>query len=424
MDEARRTVEVAARTSYGRLVAMLASRGGDIAAAEDALGDALVSALTAWAQLGIPDQSDAWLLTAARRNLGHRRARDATIGAGMATLALLDAERAATGDQLFGDARLQLMFVCAHPAIERSVQSPLMLQTVLGLDAARIAGSYLVSPAAMSARLVRAKTKIRLARVPFAVPEVETLGVRTAAVLAAIYAAYGTGWDTLLAADVRGQGLTTEAIWLGRMVTELIPDEPEASGLLAMMLHCEARAAARRGVDGRFIPLREQDTKKWSRPMIGEAEALVRSAAGRGTPGRFQTEAAIQSLHAQSSMTGERLFEPLMRLYDLLIALTPTTGARVARAVAYAEGGRAQQAVALLDELELAGRSYQPWWVARARALSLLGQLDGARQAAVTAAGLTENAAIRAHLLSSELPGAMLHSANAGKDIACAPWRP
>lgn len=291
--DARRAAEAAARTSYGRLVAMLASRSGDIAGAEDALADAFASALSVWPDRGVPDNPDAWLLTAARRNLGHMRSRATTAVAGEATVILLDEERAEGEPIPFGDDRLKLMFVCAHPAIAADVQAPLMLQTVLGLDAARIAGSFLVSPAAMGQKLVRAKVKIRGAGIAFVVPEPEVLSARTGAVLSAIYAAYGTGWEDVLGADARRKGLSEEAIWLARLVTELLPDDPEAMGLLSLMLHCEARKPARRDADGAFVALSDQDPNRWVRPMVAEAEALLRSAALHATPGRFQIEAAI-----------------------------------------------------------------------------------------------------------------------------------
>jgi RNA polymerase sigma-70 factor (ECF subfamily) len=398
MADARRAAEAAARTSYGRLIAMLASRSGDIAGAEDALADAFASALCVWPERGVPDNPDAWLLVAARRKLGHVRGRAATAAAGEATMLLLDEERAGQGPIPFGDDRLKLMFVSAHPAIAADVQAPLMLQTVLGLDAARIAGSFLVSPAAMGQKLVRAKVKIRDAGIAFAVPEPEVLAARTAAVLSAIYAAYGTGWDDVLGADARRKGLTEEAIWLGRLVAELLPDDPEAMGLLSLMLHCEARKPARRDANGAFVALADQDPHRWARPMVAEAEGLLRSAARHATPGRFQIEAAVQSLHAQTVMTGQDLREPLTTLYDLLVLVAPTTGGAVARAVAYANADRH---AAALDQLDaLAGcETYQPWWAARARILWLKGDAGGAREAAVTAAGLSDDPAVRTFLL-------------------------
>lgn len=399
IESARRAAEAAARTSYGRLVAMLASRSGDIAGAEDALADAFATALSTWPERGVPESPDAWLLTAARRNLGHVRGRAATAAANEATMILLDDERAGAGPIPFGDDRLKLMFVCAHPAIAADVQAPLMLQTVLGLDAARIAGSFLVSPSAMGQKLVRAKVKIKDAGISFVVPEPEVLAARTAAVLSAIYAAYGTGWEDVLGADAKRKGLTEEAVWLGRLVVELLPDDPEAMGLLSLMLHCEARKPARRDADGAFVALTHQDPHLWSRTMIVEAERLLRSAARHATPGRFQIEAAIQSLHAQSVITGEDLREHLTRFYDLLVGVAPSIGAAVAGAVAHANAGRHAVALGQLDTLEGCA-AYQPWWAARARILWLNGDADGAHAAAAIAAGLSDDPAVRSFLLT------------------------
>lgn len=401
MDAARRAAEAAARTSYGRLVALIASRSGDIAGAEEALADAFAAALKSWPVKGVPDSPDAWLLTAARRTIGHTRARAATATAGEATLMLLDDERAQSERLPFGDERLTLLFVCAHPAIDADVRTPLMLQTVLGLDAARIAAAFLVSPAAMARKLSRAKLKIRAAGIAFAVPDVERLAPRLSSVCAAIYAAYGTGWEDVAAADVRRRGLSSEAVWLARLVTDLVPGDAEAMGLLSLMLYCEARAATRRDASGAFVPLDQQDARAWSPPMLAEAEALLRAAARHHRPGRFQTEAAIQSLHAQAAMTGEDLSEPLTALYDLLVTLTPALGAAVARAVAYAQAGRVAEADAMLKAVEVP--DYQPWWAARARTAWLSGDVDAARAAADHAAGLSNDPAVRDFLLGGGL---------------------
>ncbi len=402
MDEARRAAEAAARLSYGRLVALLASRSGDIASAEDALADAFASAIATWPGRGVPDNPDAWLLVAARRNLGHRRGREATAQAGEATLLLLDEERALSPPTPFHDERLKLLFVCAHPALSADVQAPLMLQTVLGLDAARIAACFLTSPAAMGQKLVRAKAKIRAAQIPFLVPGADQLAQRIAVVLDAIYAAYGTGWDDFFGSDGRIRGLAREAIWLGRVLADLMPDQPEALGLLSLMLYCDARTPARRGADGAFVPLSQQDPRLWSRQSVGEAEACLRKAARFGVPGRFQTEAAIQSLHAQSVMTGEALAVPLMRLYDLLVAVAPSKGALVARAVAYAEGGAVEQAQEQLAAIE-GVQGYQPYWAALARVGWCAGDTAGARDAANQAAALSNDPAVQRFLLSGGL---------------------
>ncbi|GLK79001.1 RNA polymerase sigma factor [Methylopila turkensis] len=275
----------------------------------------------------------------------------------------------------------------------------LLSGAVLGLDAARIAASFLVAPASMGQRLVRAKRRIRDAGIAFAIPEAADIPERLSAVLSAIYAAYGAAWDDVAGADPRLVGLADEAIWLARLTARLAPDQPEALGLLAMMLHCEARRTARRGTDGAFIALRRQDVALWSRDMIVEAEASLRAAARAARPGRFQTEAAIQSLHAQQRMTGERLHAPLLLLYDVLARFAPTTGVLVSRAVTLAENGDADAALSQLDAISGA-ETYQPWWAARARILWLSGQAAAAREAAWRAAGLSSDPGVRRFLLA------------------------
>ena len=312
---------------------------------------------------------------------------------------MLEDERNDQVSDGFGDDRLKLMFACTHPAIAEDAQAPLMLQTVLGLDAARIAASFLVAPASMGQRLVRAKRRIRDAGIAFSIPDAEDIPARLSGVLSAIYAAYGTAWDDVAGADQRLAGLADEAIWLARLTVQLAPEQPEALGLLSLMLHCEARRAARRGLDDSFIPLRDQDVTLWSRDIMAEAEAALRSAARAARPGRFQTEAAIQSLHAQSRITGERLHGPLAQLYDVLARFAPTTGVLVARAVALAENGDTDAAMLQLDAIADA-EAYQPWWAARARVLWLSNQELAAREAAIRAAGLSNDPGIRRFLLA------------------------
>ncbi|RUX88430.1 RNA polymerase subunit sigma-70, partial [Mesorhizobium sp. M2A.F.Ca.ET.040.01.1.1] len=244
---ARAAAEAAARSSYGKLVAWLAARTRDVAGAEDALADAFAAALERWPRTGVPAQPEAWLLAVARR-------RDVD-----AVRRRLTGEAARMSGEELPDDRLRLMFACAHPAIEASVRAPLILQTILGFDAATIASAFLVSPATMGQRLVRAKARIRETGIPFRVPEKAELGERLGAVLEAIYATFAEGWSDPTGTDSRRRNLAGEGIWLGRLVASLMPDEPEALGLLALMLFAEARRSARRGPDGDFVPLAEQD---------------------------------------------------------------------------------------------------------------------------------------------------------------------
>lgn len=402
MEEARRSAaweaENAARSSYGKLLSILAARSGDIAAAEDALADAFAAALIQWPRDGVPTNPIGWLLTVARRSIGHSAARRRTAEAAVDVVQLLQDERGEAIASEFGDERLALMFVCAHPAIDLEAQTPLMLQTVLGLDAARIAACFLVSTTTMSQRLVRAKRKVRDAGIAFGIPEPAGAAARVGGVLSAIYAAFGTAWEDVSGADSKLIGLSDEAIWLGRLLRQLLPGDPEVMGLLSLMLHCEARRHARRDDDGGFVPLYRQELARWSRPMIAEAEGLLRSAALAKAPGRFQTEAAIQSLHVQQRVTGERFNAPLARLYDVLAGFAPTTGVLVARAVAHAENGDPVVALRQLDQIENV-TAYQPWWAARARICWLAGNESDAWTAAHTAAGLSADPSVRRFLL-------------------------
>jgi len=390
---------LAARAAYGRLVAWLAARWRDVAAAEDALGDALLAALETWPRDGVPDKPEAWLYTAARRRLVDATRRAGVRAEAAADLRITMDETAGAPDTIFPDERLKLLFVCAHPAIDEAVRTPLMLQTVLGLDAARIAAAFVVAPVTMGQRLVRAKAKIRDAGIRFEVPEARELPERLDAVLDAVYAAYGTGWEDVAGADPRRRGLAEEAIWLGRLITRLLPEEPEALGLLALMLHCEARRAARRDAGGRYVPLSEQDTEHWSRPMLDEAERCLAAAAEHAAPGRFQLEAAIQSAHAQRAVTGHIDWDAIALLYEWLLRLAPTIGARVGHAAALAEAKGAAPALAALAEIPPADvASYQPYWALRGHLLAALGRVPEARDAYTRAIGLSEDPAAREFL--------------------------
>lgn len=392
----REAAEHAARHSYGRLLSVLVRRTRDIAAAEDALSEALANALRVWPKTGIPDEPDAWLLTAARRAAGHAARRKGVQDGARATIEMMYETMSERLPPAFPDDRLKLLFACAHPAIDETVRTPLMLQAVLGLDAARISAAFLVQPAAMSQRLVRAKAKIRDAGVRFEVPEPGALDDRLQDVLAAVYAAYTVGWDMVGGAATGQGGLTAEALFLGRLVAALMPHEPEPRGLLALMLYSEARSPARRRADGAYIPLAEQDTRLWRTDLIGEAEETLREAAAFARFGRFQTEAAIQSLHVQSAVTGSIPAAPLLHLYDVLAVQSPTVGALVARAVAHGTHSRPETGLRLLDEIPASlAENYQPWWAARLHLMALCGDRAGAEAARERAMALTADKAVR-----------------------------
>jgi predicted RNA polymerase sigma factor len=395
------TIERVARESYGRLVAYLSVHTHDLAAAEDALSEALLKALTAWPRDGVPQNPEAWLLTTARRSsidaLRHQR----VVSVSEPTLQLLQKNTMETTFSTeFPDERLKLLFVCAHPAIDPAMHTPLMLQTVLGLDAAHIAGVFLISPKTMGQRLVRAKTKIRDGGIQFEIPEQRDLPERLDAVLDAIYAAFGIGWDDLIGVDGRGRELAEEAIWLARVLLQLMPNEAEVCGLLALMLHCEARRAARRGRIGRYVPLSEQDPKLWSVPLMEEAERHLKEASKYGSPGRFQLEAAIQSVHAERGRSGRIEWTAIVGFYEQLNRISPTLGRRTGYAAALAEANRAEQGLAVLDAIDQqAVAAYQPYWAVRAHLLQRLGKGPEAQQAYDRAIGLAEDPAVREFLL-------------------------
>jgi predicted RNA polymerase sigma factor len=399
-ESTHRTIERVARESYGRLVAYLSSHTHDLATAEDALSNALLVALTAWPRDGVPQNPEGWLLTTARRSfidlVRHRQ----VVEAGEPTLQLLREEREATVSAEFPDERLKLLFVCAHPAIDPAMHTPLMLQTVLGLDAARIAQAFLISPTTMGQRLVRAKTKIRDAGIQFEVPQERELAPRLDAVLEAIYAAFGLGWDDMAGGDQRGRDLAEEAIWLARVLLQLMPGQAEVHGLLALMLHCEARRAARRGPDGRYVPLSEQDPQRWSLPLIEEAERHLGEASSRGRLGRFQLEAAIQSVHAERARSGRTAWPAIVMFYEQLIRISPTLGTQTGYAAAVAEAKGPEAGLAVLNGIDPDDVSaYQPYWAVRAYLFQRLGKISEAAAAFDRAIGLTEDPAVRQFLL-------------------------
>ena len=399
-ESTHRTMERVARESYGRLVAYLSSHTRDVASAEDALSNALVAALTTWPRDGVPQNPEAWLLTTARHSLIDLVRHQQVAAASEPTLLLLREEPKEVTLSGFPDERLKLLFVCAHPAIDPAMHTPLMLQTVLGLDAARIAHAFLVSPTTMGQRLVRAKTKIRDAGIQFEVPQERELPQRLDAVLEAIYAAFGIGWDDMTGVDQRGRDLAEEAIWLARVLLQLMPAEPEVRGLLALMLHCEARRAARRRPDGRYVPLSEQDSHQWSLPLIKEAERHLAEASSRDRTGRFQLEAAIQSVHAERARSGRTEWAAIVLFYEQLVRIFPTLGTRTGYAAAVAEAVGPEAGLAVLDGIDPeAVCGYQPYWAARAHLLQRLGKTSDAVNAFDRAIGLAEDPAVRHFLL-------------------------
>ncbi len=401
-DQARAAADNAARTSYGRLIAYLTARTRDIAGAEDALGDAFAAAVDHWGRDGIPANPEAWLLTAARRKLidASRRASIRHSGENNIAAAIEEAAALAAGERFVYE-RLKLLFICAHPAIDAGIRTPLMLQTVLGLDAARIASAFLVSPASMSQRLVRAKRKIAAARIPFVEPEAHDLQARADAVLDAIYAAFGAGFDDQGSED-GGADLSREALYLADLAAGLLRTNAEAHGLAALMAFVEARRPARRH-DGNYVPLDAQDTTLWDRHMISKAEASLATAAAFNAAGRFQLEAAIQSAHVNARLAGVDVRDAVVRLYDRLLTVAPSTGAAIARAGALLKAGRGAEALAALDALNAdVIATHQPYWATRAHVLADASKAQEAAAAFERAIGLSSDAGTRRFLADAK----------------------
>jgi predicted RNA polymerase sigma factor len=271
---------------------------------------------------------------------------------------------------------------------------------VLGLDAARIASAFVVQPSTMGQRLTRAKGKIRDARIAFELPEAKDLPQRLDAVLEAIYAAYGSGWDDVAGDDSRRKGLALEAIYLGRLLMKLMPNEPEVHGLLALMLYCEARHDARRTPNGEYIPLSEQDVGLWSIAKIEEAERCLNHAAQASRVGRFQLEAAIQSVHTQRLLTGHTEWENIAILYEGLVQIAPTIGVRVGQAAAFAEAFDAARGFALLEAIPAeAIKNYQPYWALAAHLFKRMQRFEEAKTAYNRAIELCEDTSMREFLV-------------------------
>jgi RNA polymerase sigma-70 factor (ECF subfamily) len=399
-DDAHSTADAVARRSYGKLVAFLAARTHDVAAAEDALSDAFAAALAKWPTQGCPSNPEAWLLTVARRKLvdddrRHRSGENAAPHVQLVTEQLRSAPETDIPDH-----RLALMFACAHPAIEVGIRAPLMLQVVLGLDAKAIASAFLTSPAAMGKRLVRAKDRIRQAGIPFSVPERGELAGRLDTVLDAVYAAFSFGWTDPGGIDASRRDLTEEALFLARLTVELLPDEPEAAGLLALMLHAHARRRGRRTDSGDFVPLGEQDCALWDSAMIADAEALLWRAGAMGRIGRYQLQAALQSAHVHRRLAGVANWAEVVKLYDVLFAIDASPVVAINRALAIAEARGIAEALAAMPDHDADARlaEYQPYWAARAELLARAGDRAQSHRAYEIAIGLSSDPAVRRYL--------------------------
>jgi predicted RNA polymerase sigma factor len=390
------TIAGLTRDSYGRLLALLAAPSRDIAAAEDALADALERALARWPDEGIPANPEAWILTVARNRL-----RDTWKSSAYRMTESLDETDCGPSEAddmpAIPDRRLELMLVCAHPAIDPAVRTPLMLQAVLGVDAAAIAEAFAVAPATMAQRLVRAKKRIRAAGIPFVLPEREDLAQRLPAVLEAVYGAYAIDWQT---SQTPLESLAGEALHLALVLAELLPGEPEVLGLAALVCLPEARRPARRAPDGAFVPLDEQDTARWDTTLIARGEELLRRAHDYGRPGRFQYEAAIQSAHCDRARTGHTDWAALRKLHHALLRVAPSLGAAVALAAVDGEIEGPDAGLRALDAIDdPAAERFQPVWATRAHLLSRAGRVDDAVEAYRRALELTADTGIKEYLL-------------------------
>jgi RNA polymerase sigma-70 factor (ECF subfamily) len=400
VEQAHKAAERVARESYGRLLAYLAVRTRDVAGAEDALADAFAAALRTWPERGVPANPDAWLLTAARHRQTDAARRRQTQAQGEEHLQLMaeEIEHVSRTPDEIPDRRLALMFACAHPAIEAGMRAPLILHTLLGLTAEAIAAAFLIPPATMGQRLVRAKTRIRQTGIPFRVPEREELPERLDAVLEAIYAAYSKGWAEIGQDDP--SPLAEEALWLGQLVVSLLPEEPEAKGMLALMLYTEARRATRRDSQGTYVPLDEQDVTLWDETQLRRAESLLHQANASGPTGRYQLEAAIQSAHTARRLSGQDTRHAILALYDHLLALTGSPVAALNRAVALAAVEGPAAALEWMGPLASDKRmlGYQPYWAVRGHLLAEAGREAEAREALTVAIGLSTDEAVRRYL--------------------------